>query len=185
MDYMQAIGNLKTEIQRADDLSTPLEMFMRDAGNMFVDVMLTNIDENNVNASFAMRQGLNIEPSSDAGGTSVAFTAESEYTEWRNDGVSGTEVQRDTPFSFKSQHPSKAMAQSMSEWLRAKGSPAEDLQATGWAVAYSVLRKGIEGAKFIERAFNDENLNSFENAILTLTEQYTTGKFEKIIPNLK
>jgi len=197
MDYMQAIGNLKTEIQRADKIEDPLLSFMETAGNMFMRVMLDHIEEQGANSNGVMSQGLKVIPRRDNEGVVAPFTAESEYTQWRNDGVSGTEVQRDTLFSFKSQHPSKAMAQSMEQWLvngnqKAKntisyfnGQGVTDYGQMSWAVAYGVLRKGIEGAKFIERAFNDENLNSFENAILTLTEQYTTGKFEKIIPNLK
>jgi hypothetical protein len=197
MDYMQAIGNLKTEIKRADKIEDPLLSFMETAGNMFMRVMLDHIQEQGANSNGVMSQGLKVIPRRDNEGVAAPFTAESEYTQWRNDGVSGTQVQRDTPFSFKSQHPSKAMAQSMEQWLvnanqKAKntisyfnGQGVTDYGQMSWAVAYGVLRKGIEGAKFIERAFNDENLNSFENAILTLTEQYTTGKFEKIIPNLK
>jgi len=197
MDYMQAIGNLKTEIKRADKIEDPLLSFMETAGNMFMRLMLDHIEQQGANSNGVMSQGLNVTPRRDNAGVVAPFTAESEYTQWRNDGVSGTQVQRDTPFSFKSQHPSIAMAQSMEQWLvnsnqKAKntisyfnGIGVTDYGQMSWAVAYGVLRKGIEGAKFIERAFTDENLNSFEDAILTLTEQYTTGKFEKIIPNLK
>jgi len=197
MDYLNALGALKSEIQSADELQTPLELFMRDVGMMFVELMRQKIDEDGVNSNGAMRQGLDVVPVQDATGVSAPFTAESEYTLWRNDGVSGTQVQRDTPFSFKAEHPSKAMAKNIEQWLVNYNSRAANAvnyfnsqgitkyEPMSWAIAYGVLRSGIEGAKFIERSFSDENLNSFENALLLLTEQYTTGQFERILPNLR
>jgi hypothetical protein len=179
MDYLNALGALKSEIQRADELQTPLELFMRDAGNMFTALMRDKIDEDGVNANFIMRQELINPIVSDPQGVTIDFQGV-DYTQMRNDGVSGTETQRDTPFSFQTDRPSMKMVDDIREWIRAKG-----LLMNEWATAINVLRHGYEGAKFIERSFSDENLNSFENALLLLTEQYTTGQFERILPNLK
>ena len=180
MDYLSAIGQLQDEVRKAETFNTPLEQFMVDVGNMFTALMQEKIDEKNVNASYVMRQGLLNQSYSSGGQVGVEFTGEAEYTEYRDQGVSGTEVKRDTPFSFQSSYPSGAFVRSMDEWIRAKG-----LTLNPWAVAYSVLRKGYEGAKFVEKTFSEENLTAFEEALLTLSEQYVTGQFEKVIPNLK
>lgn len=175
-DWLKGKGMLLKQAQQADNISTPLEMLLRDAGNGFLDVMRGKIDEDGVNAGFAMRQGLAIEPTSDQ----VQFTSEAEYTQFRNDGVSGTEVQRDTIFSFKSDRPSYAMVQSIEEWMRAKG-----FVANAWAVATNVLKHGYEGAKFIENTFTQENMNTFEDALLTLVENNVQGRIERVTPNFK
>lgn len=175
-DFLTGLGRLEAEAQAATTLASPMATFMADSGNAFLDVMRGNIDNDGINANFLMRQGLDIR-TTDA---IIDFTSEQDYTLMRNEGVSGTETQRDTSFSFKAERPSQAMVEDIDNWMRAKG-----FTANPWAVATNVLKHGYEGARFIEKTFTHPNLDSFENALLSLVAANATGKLERIIPQFK
>lgn len=175
-DFLTGLGRLEQQARAATELASPMATFLSDSGNAFLDVMRSNIDNDGVNASFVMRQGLDIR-TTDA---IIDFTAEEDYTLMRNEGVSGTETQRDTSFSFKSNRPSHKMVEDIDNWMRAKG-----FTANPWAVAVNVLKHGYEGARFIEKTFTQQNLDSFESALLSLVAANVDGKITRIIPNFK
>lgn len=167
------------EVKQADNLMTPLELYLKDASQLFVDLMKQKLQDEGSNASFRLSQGLDYETVFNQGIEST-FYSEEDYAESRNQGVSGTERQRDTPFSFESKYPSQAMVTDIVEWIRAKGFTAPE-----WVVATNVLKYGFDGARFIEHAFSDSNLDQINEDILVVIENTTQGIIERVVPEFK
>lgn len=183
-DFLAGLGRLETEAKAATTLASPMDNYLADSGQLFIDLMIAKIIENQSYVKGDLAQGLKAIPSVDSGGHKVEFFGDQEYTEWRNDGVSGTQQPRDTPFSFKSEKPHPNMVTNMFDWLNnnKKGVPAS---VNPYAVSVNVLKFGFDGIRFKEAAFSQPNLDSFENALLSLVAANATGKIERIIPQFK
>ena len=178
-EVLSRYGIDEAVVKEADNVMTPLELYLRDVSQVFIDLMKQKLQDENANANGVLSQGLDYETVFSQGIEST-FYSEEVYAEFRNQGVSGTERQRDTPFSFKSKHPSQAMVTDIAEWIRAKGFTAPE-----WAVATNVLKYGFDGARFIEHAFSDSNLNQMNNDILVVIENTAQGIIERVVPEFK
>jgi len=175
-------------VAQASSLSTPLEQYVQEASQVFVDLMQKRLDEGlrafrgTANASLRLRQSLLIEGGVSDGAISSEFTSNEKYALWRNDGVSGTEFPRDTEYAFKSKHPSLAMVTDIDEWMRSKGI---DPDVSAWGVATNVLKYGYDGARYIEAAFSEENLAIFERDLLIVVDNTVFGLMKKVVPEFK
>lgn len=186
-DVLKRFGAEQSVVKNADNLNTPLEQYIKEASQSFIELMIERIDSGNpdfgggsANASYRLRQSFLVDTKSSGGDVSTEFSSDEKYALWRNDGVSGTERMRDTQYQYKSTHPSVAMVTDIEQWMIAKG-----FEAPSWAVATNVLKFGFDGARFIEAAFSEQNLNKFENDILIVVENTVFGMFSKVIPEFK
>ena len=178
-EVLSRYGVDSAEVKQADNVMTPLELYLRDASQVLVDLMKQKLQDENANANFSLSQGLDYETVFSQGIEST-FYSEEDYAEFRDQGVSGTERQRDTPFQFQSSRPSKAMVEDIAEWIRAKGFTAPE-----WAVATNVLKYGYDGARFIEHAFSKSNLDQMNEDILVVIANTTQGIIERVVPEFK
>ena len=179
-EVLSRYGVDAAEVQQADNVMTPLELYLRDASQVLVDLMKQKLQDENANANFSLSQGLDYETVKQGDGLNSTFYSEEDYAEKRDQGVSGTERQRDTPFQFQSNRPSKAMVEDIAEWIRAKGFTAPE-----WAVATNILKYGFDGARFIEHAFSKSNLDQMNEDILVVIANTTQGIIERVVPEFK
>ena len=179
-EVLSKYGVESDSVKNAESILTPLELYMRDASQVFVDLMKQKLQDENANANGVLSQGLDYETVKEGDGLNSTFYSEEDYAEFRNQGVSGTERQRDTPFQFKANKPSQAMVTDIAEWIRAKGFTAPE-----WAVATNVLKFGFDGARFIEHAFSDSNLDQMNNDILVVVANTVDGIMQRVIPEFK
>jgi hypothetical protein len=179
-DFLQSIGRTLPEVKRAQDFNTPIQAYVRAAGNRFLELMIQRVDEENANATFKLRQGLGFEDTRDNEGTTLQFTSEEDYALTRDQGISGTENKRDTPYSFTSNNVSSSMVDSVAEWIRAKGFIAPE-----WAVAVNITKFGYDGIHFIDAAFNDSNLDAMNSQLAQIMENSAIGIIQTIIPQFK
>lgn len=177
---ISGFGVDRGEVKNSNSVKTPIELYVQESAQVFIDKMKIHIEKEGANASFVLSQSLKSTPSNDGGVISIEFDSSENYALFRNDGVSGTERPRETPYSFKSTHPSLDMVNDIREWIRAKGFTAPE-----WAVATNVLKYGYEGAHYIERAFNKENLSIFENDLLIVVANTVDGIMTRIEPRFK
>ena len=178
-EVLSRYGVDAAEVKQADNVMTPLELYLRDVSQVFIDLMKQKLQDEKANASFRLSQGLDYETVFNQGIEST-FYSEEDYAEFRDQGVSGTERQRDTPYQFQSNRPSQAMVTDIAEWIRAKGFTAPE-----WAVATNVLKYGYDGVRFIEHAFSDSNLNQMNEDILVVVANTTQGIIERVVPEFK
>ena len=179
-EVLSRYGINEAVVKEAENTSTPLEAYVRDASQVFVDLMKQKLQDENANANGVLSQGLDYETVKKGDGLNSTFYSEEDYAEFRSQGVSGTERQRDTPFQFQSTRPSQAMITDIKEWMLAK-----NLQRSEWAVATNVLKYGYDGARFIEHAFSDSNLDQMNNDILVVVANTVDGIMTKVIPEFK
>jgi hypothetical protein len=178
-------GREQDEVEKAKDLNTALENYITEAGDAFVSIMRNKIDEENANSFSLLKQGLTFDPNVKAAdGYSLRFESEEDYVNFRNEGVSGTENQRDTPYKFRTNRPNKEMALSIQEWMRNKGYATLDL-SYAYAKATLIKKHGFDGIHFIEEAFSEQNLNLFNDGILTVLSNTVNNIFERVIPEFK
>jgi hypothetical protein len=180
-EVLRGFGVEQSVVKNADNLNTPLEQYVKEASDVFIQLMSNHIDESNATANGQLKQSLLPPERSFSGGNiDMEFSSSAKYALWRNDGVSGRERLRETEYQYKATHPSLAMVNDIEQWMVAKG-----IEASGWAIASNVLKFGFDGARFIEAAFSQENLNKFENDILIVVENTVIGMFTKVIPEFK
>jgi hypothetical protein len=186
-EVLRGFGVEQSVVKNADNLNTPLEQYVKEASQSFIELMIDRVDKGNpnttnrpVNASYRLRQSFLVDSKIQGNSVSSEFTSDEKYALWRNDGVSGRERLRETEYQYKATHPSLAMVNDIEQWMVAKG-----IEASGWAIASNVLKFGFDGARFIEAAFSQENLNKFENDILIVVENTVIGMFTKVIPEFK
>jgi hypothetical protein len=179
-EVLSKYGVESDSVKNAENVLTPLELYMRDASQVFIDLMKQKLQDEGANASFRLSQGLDYETVKEGDGLNSTFYSEEDYAEQRDQGVSGTRRKRDTPFSFSSEYPSQQMITDIASWIRAKGFTAPE-----WAVATNVLKYGYEGAGFIEHAFSDSNLDKMNNDILVVVANTVDGIMTKVIPEFK
>ena len=179
-EVLSRYGIDEAVVKEAENTSTPLEAYIRDASQVLVDLMKQKLQDENANANGVLSQGLDYETVNQSGVIDSTFYSEEDYAEFRSQGVSGTERQRDTPFQFQSTRPSQAMVTDIAEWMVAK-----NIKRSEWAVATNVLKYGYDGARFIEHAFSDSNLDQMNNDILVVVANTTQGIIERVVPEFK
>lgn len=105
------------------------------------------------------------------------------YYKFRDQGVNGTSGDRGSKYSFRFKNPSRKMVKAVGEWANREGiSVANDKyeaisaqdrkrksfrgnQISAYALAQSIIRKGVKGDK------------SFTNAVETLNKELSGNKF--------
>jgi hypothetical protein len=179
--YLDALGVAK---QTENKGLTPFETFSQLLAQSFIERMRKYYTDNQVNASFQLAQSLDYNISTSAGSYNIEFSTDAEYFDVREQGISGVENKRQTPYSFKNIHPSKEFAQGIDKWMRAKGIPANDgnYQAASWAIATNVKKKGYEGAFMLDNVFTNQELQNIQDSLLTLTGEIIDVKIQAVVP---
>lgn len=178
--FLQGFGRSLDQVMKDQGVITPLVQYMNEASDKLVKLMTEKIQAEGANANGVMSAGLSYEPEQKEGVLESTFYSEEDYVNFRNDGVSGRERPRDTEYQFKATHPSRQMVQDIAQWLNAKGYVANE-----HAVATNVLKYGYDGARFIEHAFSDSNLDKMNNDILVVIANTTDGIMQRVIPEFK
>lgn len=109
-----------------------------------------------------------------AGNVYTLSVSLADYYDFINKGVSGIENKFPSPYSFKTIYPSRAMVESIKQWLahgklksssrtikkygtygklEKKNLSISNLNSTAYAVATSVKKKGIKPTYFLDKAF--------------------------------
>ena len=179
-DLLGLFGRTQEEIKQVKTFDNALQAYISAAGTVFIDIMRNRIDEKKANSSFALRQGLASQEVKTNDGYSLEFSSDVEYWEKRDQGVSGWEKARNTEFQFKNKRPSTTMVNSIADWLRNK-----NLTANEWAVATNILRYGYDGINYIDAAFNNANLDIFNNQLAQAMELAVVNSIERVIPEMK
>jgi len=179
--YLQALGVQKKAAKQG---LSALETFSELLAQSFIVKMRQYYTDNNINASLQLAQSLDYNISSPTGSYNIVFSTDADYFDVREQGISGVEQKRQTPYSFKNIHPSKAMAKSIDDWIRAKGIPANDgnYQAASWAIATNVKKKGYEGAFMLDNVFTNQELQNIQDSLLTLTGEIIDVKIQAVVP---
>ena len=115
--YLQALGVQKQTAQKG---MSALETFSELLAQSFIEKMRQYYTDNKINASFQLAQSLDYKVSSPTGSYNIVFSTNADYFDVREKGISGVNVKRQTPYSFKNIHPSKQMAKDIDNWMRAK-----------------------------------------------------------------
>jgi hypothetical protein len=184
-DFLQSIGKTLAEVESAQDFNTPIQAYIRAAGDRFLELMRQRIDEKNANSNFMLREGLKFDENiRTSDGYKLDFYSEEDYALFRDQGVSGTETKRDTEYSFKNNYVPSAMAESIEDWMNNKGFSGI---SRSYAYATSVLlkKKGFDGIHFIDAAFNDSNLDAMNSQLAQIMENSAIGIIETIIPEFR
>jgi hypothetical protein len=166
-------------------IATGIGAFSAILANGMIERMRQYYQDQNAIGNGQLAQSLDFnEPSFSAGGFNIVFTTDADYFDFREQGVSGTETDRNSPYSFKNNHPSKAMAESINEWTRAKGIAATDgnYQALSWAIATNIKKKGFEGVQVVDNTFDAVTLASIQDSLLTLTSKIVDVQITTILP---
>ena len=184
-DFLQSIGRTLPEVESAQEFNTPIQAYIRAAGNRFLELMIQRIDEENANSNFILREVLSFDENiRSADGYKLEFYSEEEYALFRDQGVSGTETKRDTEYSFKNTHVPSEMAESIEDWMNNKGFSEISL-AYAYATSVFIKKNGFDGIHFIDAAFNDSNLDAMSSQLAQIMENSAIGIIEKIIPEFR
>lgn len=180
-DLLGLFGRTQEEIKQVKSFDNALEAYISAAGTVFIEIMRNRIDDENANSFFALRQGLNFDNNKSNDGFDLQFTTNVDYWEVRDQGISGWEKARDTAFDFGGRKkPTVQMANDIALWLRNK-----NINKNEWAVATNILRYGYDGINYIDAAFNNQNLDIFNNQLSQAMELAVTNSIERVIPEMK
>ena len=58
----QKYGIDSEAVKKSQSFNTPIESYVKDAAQLFIDLMQEKLDNDNVNATLSLRQGLGFEP---------------------------------------------------------------------------------------------------------------------------
>jgi hypothetical protein len=179
--YLDALGVSK---QTENKGLTPFETFSQLLAQSFIERMRKYYTDNQVNASFQLAQSLDYNISTPSGSYNIEFSTDAEYFNFREQGVSGTEKDRNSPYKFKNNRPNKAMATAINEWTRAKGISAKDgnYQALSWAIATNIKKRGFEGVHMIDNVFTNQEIQNIQDSLLTLTGEIIDVKIQAVVP---
>lgn len=128
----------------------------------------------------------------DAGNSIGINILANDYWDFVNSGVNGVLNKFGAPYSFQTLNPSRKMVDAFAGfdgWMASKGITElvyydtnldqmvrkelitdEDFRGAAFVFARAVKRNGIEPNDFIDRAFNEEAVNEFEQLILDALE---------------
>jgi hypothetical protein len=121
-------------------------------------------------------------------GSSFSFTIEGNVALLFIDaGVNGLEQSHSSPYSFKTPYGSKAMAESIREWIPSAGVqlPSDNpyiktFDQLSWAIASGVKKKGLKPKPFIEESFGEDFAIQLEFALSVAMGEAVSIKFKTI-----
>ena len=122
-----------------------------------VAAILRKLDSYPIRWNGTLRRSISYEQD----GTDIRFNM-ADYGSFIDEGVSGTVVKRDTPFSFRGRY--KGTAFYIKDWALSKG-------LNQWAVAKSIQKKGIKPRPFFTSVI-ESRIPELEPLITQATEDY-------------
>jgi hypothetical protein len=122
-----------------------------------VAAILRKLDSYPIRWNGTLRRSISYEQD----GTDIRFNM-ADYGSFIDEGVSGTVVKRDTPFSFRGRY--KGTAFYIKDWALSKG-------LNQWAVAKSIQKKGIKPRPFFTSVI-ESRIPELEPFIAQATEDY-------------
>ena len=176
LDFLDTLG---TKRSKGMVTLTNVESVLYEwAGELIKDAQ-DNLNKSASVASGKLASTMKILPIKFAGSVYTLKISLEDYYDFINKGVSGTENKRNSPYSFKSKYPSKAMALQILRWLRQgtnkvrdskpqkkaygklekknKGlsgmvNKADSLKSLAYAVSTNIKKKGIKATHFLDNA---------------------------------
>lgn len=160
LDFLDSIG---TKRSSTTVTISSIESILYDwAGKVIQDAQAI-LEKSGSIASGKLSSNIKILPVEFAGSKYVLKVSLQDYYDFINKGVSGTENKRNSPYSFKTSRPSKAMATQILKWLRQGTNKVRDKKPRN--KSYGVLEKKNKGlAKIVNET---ESLKSVAYAIST------------------
>ena len=143
------------------DLKTIIESASDQWGRETVAAILKKIDSVPIKWKGTLRRSVSYEQD----GTNISFNM-ADYGKFIDEGVSGTEIKRATPYSFKGNY--KGTAFFIKDWALSKGK-------NPWAVARVIQKKGIRARPFFNSVI-EARIPQLEPFIAKALEDYTTSK---------
>ena len=121
-------------------------------------------------------------------GSSFSFTIEGDIALLFIDaGVNGLEQSHGSDYKFKTPYGSKAMAESIREWIPSAGVqlPSDNpyiktFDQLSWAIAAGIKKKGLKPKPFIEESFGEEFAIQLEFALSVAMGEAVSIKFKTI-----
>jgi hypothetical protein len=185
MNYVEALGISRRDLEANREGLKPFELFSELLAQAFIVKMRDYYTDKKVNASFQLAQSLDYNISTPVGSYNIEFSTDAEYFDVREQGISGVENKRQTPYSFKTIRPSKLMAQGINQWMRDKGVPAypnKTFEQTSWIKATSIKKRGYEGVHMIDNVFTNQEIQNIQDSLLTLTGEIIDVKIQAVVP---
>ena len=176
LDFLDTLGTSRTKGMVT--LTNVESVLYEWAGELIKDAQ-DNLNKSASVASGKLASTMKILPIKFAGSVYTLKISLEDYYDFINKGVSGTENKRNSPYSFKSKYPSKAMALQILRWLRQgtnkvrdskpqkkaygklekknKGlsgmvNKADSLKSLAYAVSTNIKKKGIKATHFLDNA---------------------------------
>jgi len=146
------------------DLKTIIEEASDKWGRETVAAILRRLDSYPIRWNGTLRRSISYEQD----GTDIRFNM-ADYGSFIDEGVSGTVVKRDTPFSFRGRY--KGTAFYIKDWALSKG-------LNQWAVAKSIQKKGIKPRPFFTSVI-ESRIPELEPLITQATEDYITSVLQQ------
>jgi hypothetical protein len=118
-------------------------------------------------------------------GSSFSFTIEGDVALLFIDaGVNGLEQSHGSDYKFKTPYGSKAMAESIREWIPNSGYPLppqfDSYESFSWAIAAGVKKRGLKPKPFIEESFGEDFAIQLEFALSVAMGEAVSIKFRTI-----
>ena len=121
-------------------------------------------------------------------GSSFSFTIEGDIALLFIDaGVNGLEQSHGSDYKFKTPYGSKAMAESIREWIPSAGVqlPSDNpyiktFDQLSWAIAAGIKKKGLKPKPFIEESFGEDFAIQLEFALSVAMGEAVSIKFKTI-----
>lgn len=113
-----------------------------------------NLDRNNMNASYRLRNSMSFESTVSKNSLSAFFYL-GPYAMYQDQGVNGTQQDRGSEFNFTTDRPSKGMVLRIQDWMADKGIGFEELSSRNkaYAISTNILRNGIRKTLFFSEAY--------------------------------
>ena len=140
LDFLDTLGTSRTKGMVT--LTNVESVLYEWAGELIKDAQ-DNLNKSASVASGKLASTMKILPIKFAGSVYTLKISLEDYYDFINKGVSGTENKRNSPYSFKSKYPSKAMALQILRWLRQGTNKVRDSKPQ--KKAYGKLEKKNKG----------------------------------------
>ena len=128
-------------------------------GKRLVQASRSSLTQQKVKASGELYKSIGYDLKVSPNSFQFSFGSTLPYSKFQDQGVSGTEIKYNTPFSYKTKKPP---ASAFISWAKQKGIKPRGkdgrfttLKSFGFAVANSVFKKGIKPKQFITRPFEN------------------------------
>jgi hypothetical protein len=143
------------------DLKTIIEEASDNWGRETVAAILKRIDSIPIKWNGTLRRSISYEQD----GTDITFNM-TDYGKFIDEGVSGTKIKRDTPYSFRGNY--KGTAYFVKDWALSKGK-------NPWAIARVIQKEGIKARPFFNSVI-ESRVPDLEPLIAQAVEDYITSK---------